>query len=96
MNQYLLCGTFTCQRCILIKQGVEAELAAYVNEDVIPRTESRPMPSSGLDELWPADEPTNDMTTGISGDTKFSIGLYRYQPILASTGRYQIPVLVMW
>ena len=32
--------TFTCQRCILIKQGVEAELAAYVNEDVIPLTES--------------------------------------------------------
>jgi len=38
--QYLLRATFTYQRCIRIKQGVEAELAAYVNEDVIPRTES--------------------------------------------------------
>ena len=38
--QYLLRATFTCSRCILIKQGVEAELAAYMNEDVIPHTES--------------------------------------------------------
>jgi len=37
--QYLLRGTFTCQRCILIKQPVEAELAAFVNEDAILRTE---------------------------------------------------------
>jgi len=26
--QYLLRATFTCYRCILIKQGVEAELAS--------------------------------------------------------------------
>jgi len=26
--------------CILIKQGLEAELASYMNENVIPRTES--------------------------------------------------------
>jgi len=38
--QYLLRSTFICQRCIIIKQGVEAELSAYMNEDIIPHTES--------------------------------------------------------
>jgi len=36
----------------------------------------------------------NDRTTGIGADAKISIGRYRYLPILASIGRYPIPVSV--
>jgi len=36
----------------------------------------------------------NDRTTGIGADAKISIGWYRYSPILASIGRYPIPVSV--
>ena len=37
---------------------------------------------------------TGKRTTGIGTDTKISIGRYRYPPILASIGRYTIPVSV--
>ena len=37
---------------------------------------------------------TGKWTTGIGADTKISIGRYRYSPILASIGRYPIPVSV--
>ena len=37
---------------------------------------------------------TGKWTTGIGTDTKISIGWYRYPPILASIGRYPIPVSV--
>ena len=39
-------------------------------------------------------ETTNDRTTGIGADTQISIGRYRYPLILASIGRYPIPVSV--
>ena len=37
---------------------------------------------------------TGNLTTGNGADTKISIQPYRYPPILASIGRYPIPVLV--
>ena len=37
---------------------------------------------------------TGKLTTGIGTDTKISLGRYRYSPILASIGRYPIPVSV--
>jgi len=37
---------------------------------------------------------THDMTNGIGGDTKMSLGWYRYQTILASIDRHPIPVSV--
>jgi len=45
---------------------------------------------SVLGDLWPDEQPTNDMTSSIGGVTKLSIMWYRYQPILASIGRYPI------
>jgi len=37
---------------------------------------------------------TGKQTNGIGADTKISIDRYRYPPILASIGRYPIPVSV--
>jgi len=73
--------TFTIRTCSILESFFRKLLSKATFERKLSSVSlPLPMPSSALDELWPADKPMNNRTTGISGDTKLSTGRYRYQP----------------